>query len=96
MKQIVYNLNDQIFSINFFDVYLVNKEDSYLPIYRIPAPRVIGSNEYFEVLEDAEADWAINNKLKNGFYKNDTDDFCRYYNERIYPEKNLTFNLGQS
>lgn len=86
MKIIVYNYNLTQSLLNFFDVFESLPENEFKIKDDLELPRVIGSNENFEQMEESEALWYINQKLAQGFYKGENLNICRYYNPKVYPQ----------
>lgn len=85
MKIIIYNYDLTQSILNFFDVFNVHPKDENKIITSESLPRILGSNENFEPMENSEATWYINQKTQQGFYKEDSLNICRYYNPKVYP-----------
>lgn len=87
-KIIIYNYNTSQSILNFFDVFNVHPDDEYKNLSIESLPRVIGSNENFERLEESEAKWLIDKYIAKGFYLGESLNITRYYNSKVYPENN--------
>lgn len=85
MKIIIYNYNLTQSVLNFFDVFESLPENEFKIKDDLELPRVIGSNENFEQLEESEATWYINKMVSRGFYLSGSLNICRYYNPKVYP-----------
>lgn len=86
-KIIIYNYNTTQAILNFFDVFTSLPENEFKTHDELELPRVIGSNESFEQMEESEAAWYINDKVnRQGFYLEDSSNIARYYNPKVYPE----------
>ena len=85
MKIIIYNYNLTQSLLNFFDVFESLPENEFRSKDELELPRVVGSNENWESMENSEATWYINQKTQQGFYKEEDLNICRYYNPKVYP-----------
>jgi hypothetical protein len=85
-KIIIYNYNISQSILNFFDVFESLPENEFKTKDNLELPRVIGSNENFEQLEESEATWYINKMVTRGFYLEEGLNIARYYNPEVYPD----------
>ena len=85
-KIIIYNYNISQSILNFFDVFESLPENEFKTKDNLELPRVIGSNENFEQLEESETTWYINKMVARGFYLEESLNITRYYNPKVYPE----------
>lgn len=88
-KIIIYNYHTTQGILNFFDVYTSLPENEFKTKDNLELPRVIGSNENFEQLEESEATWYINKMVARGFYLGESLNIARYYNPEVYPDNEL-------
>lgn len=86
MKIIIYNYNEKLSVLNFFDVFESLPENEFRSKDELELPRVIGSNENFEQMTESEAKFEITRLVGRGFYKEDGLNICRYYNSKVYPQ----------
>ena len=84
-KIIIYNYNISQSILNFFDVFESLPENEFKTRDNLELPRILGSNENFEQLEDSEAKFVIDRLVARGFYLGESLNIARYYNPEVYP-----------
>ncbi len=85
-KIIIYNYNISQSVLNFFDVFNSLPENEFKTRDNLELPRILGSNENFEQLEDSEAKFVIDRLVARGFYLEESLNIARYYNPEVYPD----------
>lgn len=85
-KIIIYNYNTTKSILNFFDVFNSLPENEFKTRDNLELPRILGSNENFEQLEDSEAKFVIDRLVARGFYLEESLNIARYYNPEVYPD----------